>query len=353
MDNLRRATCHLRIAIVACMSLAGCAGIQAPSAMPPAVVPAAAPVGSELSMVALPTYDIQPPDILEIDAVRIVPKSPYRIEALDYLGINAYNPAGNLTELGEQPIIGTYGVEPGGAVSLGPSYGRVQVAGLTLDEAADKITRQLSRKRKGIKVAVTLTASSGLQQIQGQHRVGPDGTVNLGEYGTVFVTGMTIEQARHAIEQHLTKFLDDPEVSVDVYNYASKKYYVVEEGAGLGDPLLTLQITGNDTVLGAISQLNGLSKVSTKHIWIARPTPDGRCFQRLEVNWNAITKRGETQTDYQIMPGDRIVIGDNKFIAADSFVNKVLDPIERIFGFSSLAATSVEQIKHPAEFFAR
>ena len=91
--------------------------------------------------------------------------------------------AGNLAELGGQPIIGTYGVEPGGAVSLGPSYGRVQVAGLTLDEAADKITRQLSRTRKGIKVSVTLTASSGQQEIQGQHRVGPDGTVNLGEYG--------------------------------------------------------------------------------------------------------------------------------------------------------------------------
>ena len=139
-----------------------------------------------------------------------------------------------------------------------------------------------------------------------------------------------------------------------MFNFASKKYYIVEEGAGLGDPLVTLQITGSDTVLDAIAQINGLSKVSNKrHIWIARPTPDGRCFQRLNVDWAGITKRAETKTNYQIMPGDRIVVGDDKMIAADSFVNKVLNPIERIFGFASLGATSVEQIKHPAEFFAR
>ena len=111
---------------------------------------------------------------------------------------------------------------------------------------------------------MTLARSDSLEPIQGQHRVGPDGTVNMGMYGTVYVTGMTVEEARKAIETRLTQFLDQPQVSVDVYNYASKVYYVIGQGAGTGDTLTRLQITGNETVLDAISQINGLSRVASK-----------------------------------------------------------------------------------------
>ena len=44
-------------------------------------------------------------------------------------------------------------------------------------------------------VSVTISETSGLQVISGEHLVGPDGMVNLGTYGTVYVAGMTIEEA--------------------------------------------------------------------------------------------------------------------------------------------------------------
>ncbi len=211
------------------------------------------PVGHDGDKVSLPPYVIEPPDILEVDAIKVVPKSPYKVEALDSLGVNVTG------TLRDQPITGTYGVEPGGTLNLGPSYGRVKVSGLTLEEAAEAIYRQLIRVLKQPEVSVTLAASAGMQQIAGQHRVGPDGTINLGTYGTVYVTGMTVEEAKKAIETQLQQFLDSPEVSVDVYNYASKVYYIIGQGAGLGDSCVRVQITGNDTVLDAISQINGLS----------------------------------------------------------------------------------------------
>jgi hypothetical protein len=128
-------------------------------------------------------------------------------------------------------------------------------------------------------------------------------------------------------------------------------YYVIGEGAGFGDSLIRLQITGNETVLDAISQINGLSRLASKRIWIARPAPNG-CVQRLYVNWNDITKKGETKTNYQIMPGDRIFLAENKLIATDSLVGKILNPIERAFGFATLGAESVEEIKRPSSAFA-
>ena len=206
--------------------VAGRAGCAAVAGLPPA------PVANEHTMVSLPDYVIEPPDILEIDMLKIVPKSPYKIETLDYLGINVSGTPAN------QPITGTYSVEPGGTVNLGTGYGRVKVENLTLEEAAEAIYRQLSRVLKEPQVSVTLAQASGQQQVQGEHRVGPDGTINLGIYGTVYVTGLTIEQAKKAIETQLSQYLDAPEVSVDIYNYASKVYYVYTQGAGLGDSLV-------------------------------------------------------------------------------------------------------------------
>jgi polysaccharide biosynthesis/export protein len=341
MHYRRQAKWRSCFALMACWMLSGCTQIHTPPAMPPMM--AAPPVGTGNNKVSLPTYTIEPPDVLQIDAIRVVPKAPYKIEPLDFLGINVTG------TLRDQPILGTYGVEPGGGVNLGPSYGRVQVSGLTLEEASEAIYRQLSRSLKQPQVSVTLAASSGQQQINGQHRVGLDGTVNLGEYGTVQVTGLTVEQAKQSIEAHLAQFLEKPEVSVDVFTYQSKVYYVIGQGAGFGDSLVRLQITGNETVLDAISQVNGLSRVASKRIWIARPAPNG-CIQRLDVSWADITQKGEEKTNYQIMPGDRIYLAENKMIATDSFVNKLLTPIERVFGFATQGATSIEEIKHPSEF---
>src|SRR5207302_3751053 len=130
-------------------------------------------------------------------------------------------------------------------------------------------------------------------QVSGERLVGPEGMVNLGTYGTVYVAGMTIEEAKDTVEKQLTKFLQEPKIAVDVYAYNSKVYYVLTEGAGLGDGLLRVPATGNETVLDAIAQVNGISRLSSKHIWIARPAPGGvGCDQILPVNWDEITKGG-------------------------------------------------------------
>src|SRR5262245_50484336 len=82
-------------------------------------------VPHETRMTALPAYRVEPPDILVIDTVSVVPKPPYRIAALDFLYITATNTLPN------EPISGPVGVEPDGNVNLGASYGLVRVYGLT------------------------------------------------------------------------------------------------------------------------------------------------------------------------------------------------------------------------------
>jgi protein involved in polysaccharide export with SLBB domain len=151
----------------------------------------------ELSKITLPPYVIEPPDILLIDALRVVPKPPFRIQSFDTLQVIV---EGTLLE---QPINGLYVVEPGGMLDLGPSYGKVMVGGQSLEEARDAVFRHLKRVLREPQVSLTLAQAAGQQQISGEHLVGPDGTINLGTYGSVYITGMTLEQAKEAIEKQL------------------------------------------------------------------------------------------------------------------------------------------------------
>ena len=108
-----------------------------------------------------------------------------------------------------------------------------------------------------------------------------------------------MSEAREAVEKHLTEYLDEPEVSVDVFAYNSKVYYVITEGAGLGDQVQRVPITGNETVLDAITQIGGLSAFPARPIWIARPAPGRwqRLAQVLPVNWRAIIDAADTSTN--------------------------------------------------------
>ena len=307
----------------------------------PSVTAAERAMPRELCKTILPTYTIEPPDILTIDAVHIVPKQPYHLKTLDALNIEVRG------ALSDQPITGIYPIEPGGLVNLGFGYGSVDVGGLDIDSAKERIEEHLGTYLSDPTASVTLSEMSAKQQIAGEHMVGPDGTVTLGTYGSVQVVGLSIAQAKWAVEAHLSEFLDAPEVSVDVFAYNSKVYYIVTQGAGLGDGVFRFPVTGNETVLDAISQINGLEQVSSKRIWIARPTREPGNVQVLPVSWDAITAQASTNTNYQIFPGDRVFIAEDKLIAFDTTLGKIIAPFERIMGITMLGATTATRLSGP------
>lgn len=304
-------------------------------AIEPPVPPAQAPAG-ELNKVSLPAYRIEPPDVLQIEMLKLVPLPPYRAEVFDVLQIRV---VGTLVD---QPIDGYFIIETEGVINLGPAYGTVRVVGMTIDDMKDAITKQLQQTLRSPEVSVQLARVSGAQPVTGQYLVGPDGTVNLRQYGSVHVAGRTVTEARVAIQKHLSKWLDSPEASVDVISYNSKVYYVITQGAALGDNVRRLPVTGNETVLDAISQVNGLSQLSSKKIWIARPAPNNYgCEQILPVDWDAITQGAQTGTNYQVLPGDRIFIAQDQMVTLTNVVTKITGPFERLLGIASLSGSTV------------
>jgi polysaccharide export outer membrane protein len=326
-----------------CLSLTGC--MSRHFTAPPTEMP------TERNKTTLPDHVIAPPDILLIDATTLVPLPPYHIKPLDalYIQVTVFGVKEEEKRAGlipGQPIEGVYRVEPDGTVNLGFTYGSVVVVGQQVPAAKKAIEAHLKKRFKvDFDVTVTLAESRAMQQIRGEHLVRPDGKVTLGTYGSVYVTGLTLEQAKDAIQKHLKQFLLDPEISLDIAGFNSRVYYVVFNLDGAGQQVFRLPSTGNETVMDAVAELKGLPAGSyRRRMWVARPSlADATCNQILPVDWDAIVAGGSTATNYQLFPGDRVFVSVDPWIAADNWVAKVTAPFERVFGFTLLGTTTVRQ----------
>lgn len=296
------------------------------------------PVPRELNKVTLPPYVIETPDILIIEATRLIPLPPYRVEPLDVLYVSARG------VFETDPLNGLYPVDPDGTINLGPAYGgMIRVADLTTEQIQQAVSAKVKAAAPNATVTVSLAQSRGAQAVSGQHIVRPDGTVGLGSYGSVYVAGMTIAQAKQAVEAHLARYLYRPEVNVDVYAFNSKFYYVITDFAGAGEQVVRLPHVGNETVLDAVSNVGGLSAVSSRKLWVARPAPtDCAADQILPVDWCGITQRGQAKTNYQLLPGDRVYIMGQPLTKLDTYLARVLAPVNRTMGAVLLGASTYQ-----------
>ena len=99
-------------------------------------------------------------------------------------------------------------------------------------------------------------------------------------------------------------------------------------------------------MLDAISQVNGLSQLSSTHIWIARPAPGNfGCEQVMPIDWSAITQGASTATNYQLLPGDRLFIAQDEMVTMRNMVDKVVAPFERFVGFLGLGASTERNLQ--------
>jgi polysaccharide export outer membrane protein len=138
-----------------------------------------------------------------------------------------------------------------------------------------------------------------------------DGNLDLGFAGDVYVAGLTLEQVELKIAQHLNAQAGAHaprggyQVSVRLVNGTqSKSYYVLGTVTTQGK----FPITGNETVLDAILAAGLRSNSLPEKAYLVRPHPAGGPDQVLAIDWCGIRDRGDTLTNYQLFPGDRVIV---------------------------------------------
>jgi protein involved in polysaccharide export with SLBB domain len=113
---------------------------------------------------------------------------------------------------------------------------------------------------------------------------------------------------------------DTSRVFVDVTNYNSKFYYVQGDVATPG----RIPCTGSDTVLDAINHGGGLIAVADpRNIRLIRPARGGSPAKIYPIDLRAIIEEGESRLNYQLFPGDRVVVGRNELIQSTIHVDRL------------------------------
>jgi protein involved in polysaccharide export with SLBB domain len=247
-------------------------------------------------------YRIQPPDILLVGVESPTPKKPMPIRKADRLRIAVCGtPTGS-------PIFGVFEVNSRGEVDLGPPDGSVRVLGLTRKQAQDAVRKHLSQAGQSPEVVVLWNNQLG-EPLEELCFVAPDGTIKLRQYGHVHLAERTLAEAEKAIKQHVRRRFHRPQVFVELMASNSKVYYVIVEDTELGDNVIRMPFTGNETVLDAINNVGGLAKLSVKKMWISRPAADGSDrHETIPVDLDAIRRGGPSDTNYRLLPGDRVCI---------------------------------------------
>jgi protein involved in polysaccharide export with SLBB domain len=104
---------------------------------------------------------------------------------------------------------------------------------------------------------------------------------------------------------------DSDRIFVDVTAYNSANYYVLGDVAAPG----RLPWTGQETVLDALQFAGGLvSTAEPKDIRLIRPAQGGKPTRVYKVDLEAIRDKGDVTSNYQMFPGDRLVIARNDVV---------------------------------------
>ena len=149
-----------------------------------------------------------------------------------------------------------------------------------------------------------LTAPAGSQQqaVANGRQVQPDGTFFFPYAGKLNVTGMTIERVRSALASKLGRFLNDPQVDVNVAGYGSR---IALQGAFTNTapqeltpvPLTLSQAIGRAGVNVEQADLSGLVL-----------TRDGKSYR---LDQDALNREGNIAPEIYLKSGDQIFLPFN------------------------------------------
>ncbi len=149
-----------------------------------------------------------------------------------------------------------------------------------------------------------LTAPAGSQQqaVSNGRQVQPDGSFFFPYAGKINVTGMTIEKVRSTLASKLGRYLNDPQVDLNVVGYGSR---VSMQGAFTNTapqeitpvPLTLSQAVGRAGINAEQADISGLVLVR-----------DGKSYR---LDQDALNRNGTIAPDIYLKPGDQVYLPFN------------------------------------------
>jgi len=144
----------------------------------------------------------------------------------------------------------------------------------------------------------------------------PDGYADFPLLGELQLSGLTVDQARERILTQANVRLNDPEISVVLKEF-EKPYYVV--GGEVGSPG-RYEIRGPLTALRAVEIAGGIrDSGKANQVLLIHPINDTDATTRL-INIKKIMKKGDISEDAAIQPGDILIVPKTRLAKVEPYV---------------------------------
>jgi len=135
-------------------------------------------------------------------------------------------------------------------------------------------------------------------------RVSGDGTIRIPLVGVIPVAGLTVQEAEKKLRDLLEeKYLTDPQVSVFVKEYGSKKVSVI---GAVGKPGV-YEMLGPRTLMQVLSQAGGLTENAGAELYVLRAGEAGK-EERLPVRVGDLMANRMPGLNIAIEPGDVVSV---------------------------------------------
>jgi len=246
----------------------------------------------------------------------ITPLDSYTVEIADTISVEPVSFDATIRLPGDQVV------KPDGTISLG-EFGRYLANGKTVEQMQLEIQSLVDEQlRSDLEVEFAKQQAQRLSEdLDAEDRSELDSDDPAEDSDEAEELKLEVEvdpreearrkRARREFERRLDEQLKQNRVSVRMTNWESKKIYVLGDVNSPG----SFQYIGNETVLDAIIEGGGLGNKANRHnIIVSRPSTCGGCRTVMKVCYDQIVQLGDTSTNYQLLPGDRVFVPSMTFV---------------------------------------
>ncbi|HTL89658.1 MAG TPA: polysaccharide biosynthesis/export family protein, partial [Leptolyngbya sp.] len=149
----------------------------------------------------------------------------------------------------------------------------------------------------------------GVPEYSGEYQIMSDGSINLPLAGSVNLQGLTMRQASDKLTRRYGEYLTRPVITVSLLTARPIQVAISGEVARPGAYTTLLNDTGVPTLSRMLQMAGGLKQsANLQQVEVTRRTPGGGATQSFKVNLAKFLKDGDLSQDVQLRDGDSVVV---------------------------------------------
>jgi polysaccharide biosynthesis/export protein len=172
------------------------------------------------------------------------------------------------------------------------------------------------------KIAIRAPAIPELKELVTQIR--PDGKISMNLLNEVYVANKTPDEISKELTQAFTKYYNNPDIRVEVSEYASKFYQVF--GTAVRDAGKK-PYTGRDTVISALAAAGFTDEAWPQQVSLSRPAKKGQPRATAIIDMKKIYMTGDLTQNYILEEDDIIYVPDSPLAAWDKKTKQIFGPL--------------------------